>query len=138
LLGYIVSGLLLLGTAALFANGSLSASSLTACWAVVLFFASAGSSSAYLTVSEVFPLETRALAIAFFYAVGTGVGGVTGPLLFAGLNASGKLADTALAFGIGGLLMVVAGGIDVVFGVPAEGQSLEDVAQPLTAADSSG
>jgi MFS family permease len=134
---YILSGALLIATAALFKDGDLSATSLTVCWIVVLFFASAGASSAYLTVSEVFPLETRAMAIAFFYAVGTGIGGITGPLLFAKLDATGKLADTALAFLIGGLLMIGAGGVEVLFGVKAEGQSLESIAQPLTAADAS-
>ena len=71
---------------------------MTACWCVVLFFASAGASSAYLTVSEVFPMETRALAIAFFYAIGTGAGGITGPLLFSSLVSTGKVADTVVAF----------------------------------------
>ena len=88
---YILSGTLLLVTALLFKQGSLDATSLTACWCVVFFFASAGASSAYLTVSEVFPMETRALAIAFFYAVGTAIGGIVGPLLFA------KLIDTGSA-----------------------------------------
>ena len=79
---YLLSGALLLGTAYLFHQGSLDATTMTLCWCVVLFFASAGASSAYLTVSEVFPLETRALAIAFFYAIGTAAGGISGPLLF--------------------------------------------------------
>ncbi|HTZ24046.1 MAG TPA: MFS transporter, partial [Streptosporangiaceae bacterium] len=82
---YILSGLLLFGTAYLFDAGSLHATTMTACWVAVLFFASAGASSAYLTVSEVFPMETRALAIAFFYAVGTAAGGISGPLLFSAL-----------------------------------------------------
>ena len=82
---YVLSGVLLLGTAWLFLGGLLSAITLTACWCVVLFFASAGASSAYLTVSEIFPMETRALAIAFFYAIGTAAGGIAGPLLFADL-----------------------------------------------------
>ena len=102
---------------------------------VVLFFASAGASSAYLTVSEIFPMETRALAIAFFYAIGTGVGGITGPLLFSKLDSTGKLSDTALAFTIGAILMIAAAGVEMLFGVRAEGQSLEDLAKPLTAED---
>lgn len=73
---YLLSGVLLLVTAWLFNGEKLSAATLTACWAVVLFFASAGASSAYLTVSEAFPMETRALAIAFFYAIGTAAGGI--------------------------------------------------------------
>ncbi|MBR7839844.1 MFS transporter, partial [Actinospica durhamensis] len=78
---YLLSGLLLFGTAWLFDQGSLSATTLTACWCAVLFFASAGASSAYLTVSEIFPMETRAMSIAFFYAIGTAAGGISGPLL---------------------------------------------------------
>ena len=93
---YILSGVLLLGTAWLFDGGHLSAVTMTVCWAVVLFFASAGASSAYLTVSEVFPMETRALAIAFFYAIGTAAGGISGPLLFSKLVSTGKVGDTVL------------------------------------------
>jgi predicted MFS family arabinose efflux permease len=79
---YIVSGLLLIVTAFLFRAGTWTAETQTAAWSVIFFFASAGASAAYLTVSEIFPMETRALAIAFFYAVGTAAGGITGPLLF--------------------------------------------------------
>jgi MFS family permease len=132
---YILSGLLLLGTAYLFDQGSLNATTMTACWCAVLFFASAGASSAYLTVSEVFPLETRALAIAFFYAIGTAVGGITGPLLFSKLVSTGKVPDTVLAFSIGASLMIIAGIVEIFLGVNAERRSLEDIAQPLTAAD---
>ena len=132
---YILSGLLLLGTAYLFDQGSLTATTMTACWCVVLFFASAGASSAYLTVSEVFPMETRALAIAFFYAIGTAAGGITGPLLFSTLVSTGKVGDTALAFVIGASLMILAGLIEVILGVRAERRGLEDIARPLTAAE---
>jgi MFS family permease len=135
---YVLSGLLLFGTAVLFQNGELSATTMTACWTVVLFFASAGASSAYLTVSEIFPLETRALCIAFFYAVGTGVGGITGPLLFAKLVGTGKVPDTVIAFVIGASLMIAAGLVEVIFGVKAERQSLENIARPLTAEDAEG
>ena len=130
---YIASGLLLFGTAALFQNGTLSAFTMTACWVAVLFFASAGASSAYLTVSEIFPLETRALCIAFFYAVGTALGGITGPLVFNGLVNSGKPSDTTLAFCIGAALMVAAGLVEAVIGVKAERRSLESLAAPLSA-----
>ncbi len=130
---YILSGLLLLGTAYLFDQGSLTATTMTACWCAVLFFASAGASSAYLTVSEVFPMETRALAIAFFYAIGTAAGGITGPLLFSALVSTGQVSDTVLAFSIGASLMILAGLVEIVLGVRAERQSLEDIAQPLTA-----
>ena len=135
---YLISGLLLLGTAYLFDRGSLTATTMTACWCAVLFFASAGASSAYLTVSEVFPMETRAMAIAFFYAIGTGAGGIAGPLLFSSLVSTGKVADTVLAFCVGAALMIAAGLVEIFLGVKAERQSLEDIAQPLTATETSG
>ncbi|OPG04660.1 MFS transporter [Streptomyces sp. GKU 895] len=131
---YLLSGLLLFGTAWLFDQGSLNAGTLTACWCAVLFFASAGASSAYLTVSEIFPMETRAMSIAFFYALGTAAGGISGPLLFADLTGTGKVADTVLAFQIGATLMCLAGLVAAVLAVRAERRSLEDVARPLTAA----
>jgi MFS family permease len=135
---YLASGLMLLLTAYLFHQGSLTATTMTACWCGVLFLASAGASSAYLTVSEVFPMETRALAIAFFYAIGTGAGGISGPLLFSSLVSTGKVSDTVVAFTIGAALMIVAGLVEIVFGVKAERQSLEDIARPLTAQAHSG
>ncbi|MFE4546765.1 MFS transporter [Streptomyces sp. NPDC056785] len=129
---YLLSGVLLFGTAWLFDRGSLSAVTLTACWCVVLFFASAGASSAYLTVSEIFPMETRAMAIAFFYALGTAAGGISGPLVFADLTSSGVVGDTVLAFQIGAGLMCAAGLVAVFLAVNAEGRSLEDIATPLS------
>ncbi|WP_328339219.1 MFS transporter [Streptomyces violaceus] len=131
---YLLSGLLLFGTAWLFDQGSLSADTMTACWCAVLFFASAGASSAYLTVSEVFPMETRAMSIAFFYAIGTAAGGISGPLLFAKLTESGVVGDTVLAFQIGATLMCLAGLVAAILAVKAERRSLEDIAKPLTAA----
>jgi MFS family permease len=83
-------------------------------------------------------METRALAIAFFYAVGTAVGGVTGPLLFAHLVGTGKVGDTVVAFVIGAVLMIAAGLVELILGVKAERQSLEDLATPLSAADEDG
>jgi MFS family permease len=130
---YLLSGVLLLGTAWAFDQGMLNAVTVTLCWSVVLFFASAGASAAYLTVSEVFPMETRALAIAFFYAIGTGAGGITGPLVFSSLVSKGSLSDTALAFTIGASLMIVAGVVELFLGVKAERRGLEDIAEPLTA-----
>ena len=132
---YILSGALLFGTAWLFDAGALNATTMTACWCVVLFFASAGASSAYLTVSEVFPMETRALAIAFFYAIGTAAGGITGPLLFSSLVSTGKVSDTVVAFMIGASLMVLAGLVEVFLGVKAERKGLEEIASPLTATE---
>ncbi|GGZ79868.1 MFS transporter [Streptomyces echinoruber] len=131
---YLLSGLLLFGTAWLFDRGALSAGTLTACWCAVLFFASAGASSAYLTVSEIFPMETRAMSIAFFYALGTAAGGISGPLLFANLTNTGKVGDTVLAFQIGATLMCLAGLVAAALAVKAERRSLEDIAKPLTAA----
>jgi MFS family permease len=130
---YLLSGGLLLATAWVFHAGVLTAFWLTTCWFVVLFFASAGASSAYLTVSEVFPMETRALAIAFFYAIGTAAGGIAGPLLFAKLIAQGTLAGTAIAFTVGALLMIGGGVVALFFGVHAERRGLEDIATPLSA-----
>ncbi|AWI32391.1 MFS transporter [Streptomyces tirandamycinicus] len=130
---YITSGLLLFATAWLFDTGRLDAVTMTACWCVVLFFASAGASSAYLTVSEIFPMETRAMAIAFFYAVGTAAGGISGPLMFAELTSSGVVGDTVLAFSVGAALMTAAGLVALFLAVKAEGRSLESIATPLSA-----
>ena len=102
---------------------------------IVFFLASSGASAAYLTVSEIFPMETRALAIAFFYAVGTGLGGIIGPVLFGQLINSNSRGDVAIAFFIGAAVMAVGGVFEVLFGVNAENQSLEDIAEPLTASD---
>ncbi len=134
---YILSGVLLAGAGLVL--GDLNAVSLTIFGAVIFFFASAGASAAYLTASEVFPMETRALCIAFFYAIGTAVGGISGPLLFGKLidNASADKDITAIAIGyfIGAVLMVAGGIIEIFLGVKAEGQSLENIAKPLTAED---
>ena len=102
---------------------------------VAFFFASAGASGAYLTVSEVFPMETRALCIAVFYGVGTGLGGIIGPLLFASLINSGKVGKVELAFLIGAAVMAIGGIAEFILGVNAEGQTLENIAKPLTAED---
>jgi MFS family permease len=129
---YITSGVLLIGTGVLFRHGSLSAGTLTACWCVVFFFASAGASSAYLTVSEIFPMETRAMAIAFFYAVGTGLGGIIGPTLFGRLVDTGKVSVVTNGYFLGAGLMIAAGLVEVFIGVEAAGRSLEDIAPPLS------
>ena len=102
---------------------------------VCFFLASSGASAAYLTVSEIFPMETRALAIAFFYAVGTAVGGITGPLLFGAVIETGDRGLVAISFLIGAAVMAVGGVVEVFFGVKAEGQNLEDLAAPLTTAE---
>jgi len=134
---YILSGVLL--AIAGIVLGDLTAITLTIFGAVIFFFASAGASAAYLTASEVFPMETRAMCIAFFYAIGTAAGGIAGPLLFGRLidNASESKDITAIAIGyfIGAALMVAGGIVEAILGVRAEGQSLENIAQPLTADD---
>jgi MFS family permease len=133
---YIVSGLALILTSVLFSNGALTATTLTAAWCVVFFFASAGASSAYLTVSEIFPMETRAMAIAFFYAVGTGLGGIIGPILFGRYIEQGR-EQVAFGYQLGAGLMIAAGLVAIFLGVNAERRSLEDIAAPLTADDGS-
>ncbi|ASK66485.1 MFS transporter [Brachybacterium avium] len=100
---------------------------------VTFFLASSGASAAYLTASEIFPMETRALAIAFFYAVGTAVGGIAGPLLFGNLIATGERMPVAVGFLIAAVVMAVGGLAELFFGVKAEGEQLEDIAAPLTA-----
>jgi MFS family permease len=132
---YILSGVMLIFTAILFASHSLTAASLIACLSVLFFFASAGVSGAYLTVSEVFPMETRALCIAVFYAIGTGIGGITGPLVFSKLVASGSYNQTELGFMLGAAMMIIGGVAELIFGVKAEGETLENIAKPLTAED---
>jgi MFS family permease len=103
--------------------------------AAVFFLASAGASAAYLTVSEIFPMETRALAIAFFYAVGTAIGGISGPLLFGELINSGQRGHVVWSFLIGAGVMAGAGLVEMWLGIAAEQRSLEDLALPLTVAD---
>jgi MFS family permease len=123
---------------ALLLGGSLDKWSFIAIVGATFFLASAGASSAYLTVSEIFPMETRALAIAFFYAVGTGIGGITGPLLFGNLINSGKVSEVATGFFIGAVVMGIGGAAALAFAVPAEGRSLESIAEPLSAEDADG
>ena len=105
----------------------------TAAWSVIFFFASAGASSAYLTVSEIFPMETRALAIAFFYAVGTAIGGITGPLLFGKLVESGEETQVFWGYILGATLMILGGIVQAVLGIEAARRDLEDIATPLSA-----
>jgi MFS family permease len=132
---YIVSGILLVGSGALFAQGTLSAAGQTFAWTIIFFFASAAASSAYLTVSETFPLEIRALAIAFFYAVGTGVGGIAGPWLFGALIDTGSRMSVFAGYLLGAALMIAGGVIAALFAVAAERKPLEQVARPLAFVD---
>ena len=129
---YIISGILLAITGWLFTQGVLNAVTQTICWSIIFFFASAGASAAYLTVSEIFPLETRALAIAFFYAIGTAAGGVTAPTLFSALIQSGKAVNVFYGDLLGAALMAGAGVIEIIFGINAERKSLESIARPLS------
>jgi MFS family permease len=131
-LTYGLSGVLLAGAGYLFAIGALSATSQTVAWMVIFFFASAAASSAYLTVSEIFPLEIRALAIAFFYAIGTGIGGMAGPWLFGVLIDTGSRWSVFGGYLLGAALMILAALIAARFCVPAERKSLEAVAPPLS------
>ncbi|GAC1666933.1 MAG: MFS transporter [Ktedonobacteraceae bacterium] len=128
---YIISGVLLAITGWLFVQGALNAVTQTICWSIIFFFASAGASSAYLTVSEVFPLEVRALAIALFFSIGTGAAAAA-PLLFGILIGSHKPLEVFYGDLIGAALMAGAGVIAIFFGVKAERQSLESIAKPLS------
>jgi MFS family permease len=130
-LTYGVSGVLLALSGYLFSIGALSAQSQTIAWMVIFFFASPAASSAYLTVSETFPLEVRALAIAIFYAVGTGVGGVVGPALFGALIDTGSRGSVFAGYLLGSVLMVAAAAIAWRYAIAAERRPLESVARPL-------
>jgi MFS family permease len=132
---YVMSGVLLTVSGALFAEGTLSAAGQTLAWSVIFFFASAAASSAYLTVSETFPLEIRALAIAFFYAIGTGIGGIAGPWLFGALIDTGSRVSVYGGYLVGAALMIAAGVIAWFFAVSAERKPLEHVARPLAFMD---
>jgi MFS family permease len=134
-LTYAVSGVLLAGVGFLFSKNLLSAETLTVAWMVIFFFASAAASSAYLTVSETFPLEIRALAIAFFYAVGTGVGGAGGPWLLGALIDTGSRASVAAGYLLGAVLMVVAAFVEWRWGIAAERRPLEEISRPLAFVD---
>lgn len=134
-LTYSVSGLLLAATGFMFAQEWLSATELTIAWTVTFFFASAAASSAYLTVSETFPLEIRALAIAFFYALGTGVGGILGPLLFGVLIETGSRWSVFMGYLLGAGLMIAAALVAAVWAVAAERKPLETVSRPLASVD---
>jgi len=130
---YLGSAAMLALTAILFVGDSLTIGWFMLLIGVTFFIASAGASSAYLTVSEIFPMETRALSIAFFYAVGTAVGGIAGPLLFGHLIASGSQSQVAFGFWLGAGVMAIGGIAELLFGVRAEQKPLEQIAKPLTA-----
>jgi MFS family permease len=132
---YLLSGSMLAASAWLFDAGVLHAAGQTFIWIVVFFFASAGASAGYLTVSEIFPIEIRAEALAVFFAIAQVVGAV-GPAFYGVLIGNGA-SRTGLAIGyvVGGGIMIVGGLVEIVFGIDAEGKSLEQVAAPLTLVD---
>jgi MFS family permease len=131
---FVLSGVLLVATGALFQMGALDAVTLTIGWTVVFFFASAAASSAYLTVSEIFPMEIRAMAIALFYAVGTGMGGIIGPIVFGAAIESKTVSAVVHGYFVGAALMILAGVVEIFLGVEAARQPLELVAPPLSSA----
>jgi MFS family permease len=132
-LTYALSGVLLAITGWLFAQNLLTAVTQTICWTVIFFVASAAASSAYLTVSEVFPLEVRAVAISIFYAIGTLIGGVGAPAIFGVLIQSGSRMHLVYGYIAAAALMLIAAFTEMSIGVAAEGQSLEKISTPLSA-----
>ena len=130
---YLISAALLVVVGVMFNGEMFSDWGLTLALAATFFFASAGASSAYLTVSEIFPMEIRALAIAFFYAIGTAIGGITGPLVFQKLGESGDVSQVMIAYFIGAAVMAVGGIAELFLGVRAERKPLENIAKPITA-----
>ncbi|MGN2385619.1 MFS transporter [Pseudomonas syringae] len=133
-LTYGLSGVLLAISGYLFQQGLLDVTQQAIAWMVIFFFASAAASSAYLTVAETFPLEIRALAIAVFYAFGTGLGGMIGPTLFGELIDTGERSNVFIGYLIGAGLMLLAALVQSIWGAAAERKSLEEVARPLSQA----
>jgi MFS family permease len=133
-----VSGLLLIITGILFVNGALNATTITIAWSIIFFFASAGASSAYLTTSEIFPMEIRANAIAYVYAVGTLVGGAVAPYTFGLLIQTQSARNVFLGYLTGAFLMILGGLTEIFYGVDSERRSLEEVAAPLGAVEVTG
>ncbi len=132
MLTYGASAVLLLATGLAFRAGLLDATTQTLCWSVTFFFASAAASAAYLTAAESFPLEIRALSIAIFYALGTGLGGVAAPWLFGRLIESGSRDQVLLGYALGAALMAAAAVLTWFIGLASERKPLEDVARPLS------
>ena len=128
---YGISGLLLAGALFPFAAGMLGAHGLGIWFSCIFFIASSAASAAYLTVSEIFPLEIRAFAIAIFYAIGTLVGGVGAPLLFGLLISTGSRLYVTMGYALGALLMLIGAVCEHYIGVEAAGKSLESISKPL-------
>jgi MFS family permease len=132
---YIGSGVLLAITAWLFHVGVLTATTQALCWSAIFFVASSAASAAYLTVSEIFPLEIRAMAISVFYAFGTLAGGVAGPAIYGYIVGTGSRPLLVWGYVLGAAVMIAGGCTEVFLGVNAERKSLEDVARPLACRD---
>ncbi len=132
---YAIAAIILLVNGWLFVRGDLSATTQTILWSAMFFFASPAASSAYLTVSETFPLEMRALAIAVFYSIGTGIGGVVAPWFFGRLIDSRSRTDLLYGYLVAAGLMLLAAATEATLGVAAEGVSLEKIAAPLSAVE---
>jgi MFS family permease len=129
---FAAGGVLLIATAVAFGLDAFTAWTQTFAWMVIFFFASAAASSAYLTASEIFPLETRALAIAVFYALGTLIGGAWAPSLFGYLIGTGSMWALAAGYIFAAALMLGAAAVEAKLGIDAEGRSLEQIAEPLS------
>jgi MFS family permease len=129
---YAIAGLLLAATGYLFAIGALDAATQTIAWVAIFFFASAAASAAYLTASEIFPLEMRAMAIALFYALGTALGGIAGPAVFGQLIGTGSRGSIFGGYAFAAALMLAAAGTAWRLGIDAQNRSLEDIAPPLS------
>ncbi|HEX2891775.1 MFS transporter [Vineibacter terrae] len=132
---YALSGILMAVSGLLFQQGALDAVGLTLAWTAIFFFASAAASAAYLTVSESFPLEMRAIAIAIFYAFGTALGGIGGPALFGALIETGSRIEVMWGYVFGGVLMLIAAAVEAAIGLKSERRPLEEVARPLSCCD---
>jgi MFS family permease len=130
---YTVAGLGLIATGHAFSSAALGPVGLSVCWSAIFFVASAAASSAYLTVSEIFPVEMRAISISLFYAAGTALGGFIGPPLYGAIIESGSRQDLFIAYAFAGVLMCLAAGVAAWIGVDAERKSLEEVCAPLGA-----
>jgi MFS family permease len=132
---YAASGVLIIAAGLMFERELLGATALTIAWSTIFFFASAAASAAYLTVSECFPLELRAICIAVFFALGTGLGGIAAPALFGALIETGSRSEVMWGYALGGALMLVAALAEAFLGINAERRSLEEVARPLSCRD---
>jgi MFS family permease len=130
---YFVCGVPMTLTGYLFYIDILTAATQTTLWCIVFFFVSAATSAGYLTVSEIFPMEIRAMAIALFYSIATAIGGISGPVLFGNIIGTGNAASLFLVYLVGAGFMIFAAMVELILGVRAEGRSLENIAAPLTA-----